>query len=159
MRNGEKLVDVIKRKGPFSFAIIRGGKIVYKDYFYIKGDFNYENLRTSQMLEMMKMLGNFEYGIIPKFLKEKSNDVIWGNYNPYHAQKVDDISKQQKISDSDPFVIEIDYNKIENNDVIVRKIGSIMFEANTLHPYSKTNLEFYPLYSDIKNVVVEYLTA
>jgi hypothetical protein len=74
---------------PYEFTLYVNNNIVCQRYF----DINYFNEDCLNSLELKEMIDNITgmnydgLGIIPSYLKEKSVNHLWENYNPYSTDE------------------------------------------------------------------------
>jgi hypothetical protein len=97
----------------FEFVLYINNHIICQRYFNIR-DYNERSLNSYEMKELMDSIcgmnnGDFgTLGIIPDFLKRKSKDYLWNNYNPYIVQEsAEDRNNFDKIDDFQ-FEIKVD---------------------------------------------------
>lgn len=97
---------------PFEFILYVNNHIVCQRYFNIS-NFKEEFLRSRDLMEMMKRIGGMnmgqfgQMGIIPAFLKEKSMDYLWENFNPYETQNEDSYKAPNKKGDMFKFEFKV----------------------------------------------------
>lgn len=97
----------------FEFLLHINNHIICQRYFNIR-DFNEDSLNSKEMKELIDnicgtSLGEFGHlGIIPNYLKEKSVDNLWNNYNPYLEQTVESYKSPQKKNEVFLFEIKVD---------------------------------------------------
>ena len=76
----------------FEFVLYINDHIICQRYFNIR-DYNEDSVKSLEMKDLMDNIvgmnnGDFgSLGIIPRYLKNKSVDYLWDNYNPYMPQK------------------------------------------------------------------------
>jgi len=76
---------------PFEFILYVNNHIVCQRFFNVS-NFKEESLKSRELIDMMKRIGGMnmgqfgQMGIIPTYLKEKSMDYLWENFNPYETQ-------------------------------------------------------------------------
>lgn len=97
----------------FEFVFYVNKNIVCQRYFNIF----YYNEDFTQSMELKEMLDNIggmnngqfgEQGLIPHFLKEKSIDYLWANYNPYEQQTEETYKAPAKKGDVFKFEFRVD---------------------------------------------------
>ena len=133
----------------FEFVFFINKNIVCQRYFTVK-NFNKQSLKSMDLIDCVKNVTD----IIKKYLKNKTYDFLWGQYNPYFEQKSEDIVKDDNtVEDVFDFQIRVDevvvaHTQIRGNDypqrvrysVDIRKLipGIIAEIQNTL---SKENFD------------------
>lgn len=96
----------------FEFLLYINNNIICQRYFNIK-DFNEDGYRNNvkELMDVLTGMNNGQFGtlgIIPNFLKERSKDNTWANYNPYAGtQELASRSIFEKIDDFQ-FEIRVD---------------------------------------------------
>lgn len=99
---------------PFEFIFYVNNNIICQRFFDIY-DFNQDSLNSWELKEMIDNITGTNngkigtMGIIPNFLKEKSVNYLWENYNPY-LEKTDD-SYKGPVKKGDVFKFEFRQNK------------------------------------------------
>lgn len=112
-------------KQRFEFVLYINGKIICQRYFPI-WNFN-ENVRNSQeLLTLLSHLGALtpnSMGEIPRQLKRKSEDFLWGAYNRYYEQQPAEVNVgKNNFEKEDKFTFEI---KVDDEP-----IGTTSFSGN-----------------------------
>lgn len=115
----------------FEFVFYVNRNIVCQRYFHIY-DYNENFTQSVELKEMLDNIGGMnngefgEQGLIPNYLKEKSMDYLWDNYNPYEVQN--DESYKAPAKKGDVFKFEFRVDK--------RTVGEIQFDNEffTLNP-------------------------
>jgi hypothetical protein len=113
----------------FEFLLYINNHIICQRYFNIR-DYNEDVINSYDIKDLMDRIvgtdtdGFGGMGIIPKHLKDKSVDYLWGNFNPYDP-KIEEGAKNifEKI---DNFQFEI---KVDKNSV-----GKAQFSGNNFPP-------------------------
>lgn len=88
----------------FEFLLYINNNIICQRYFNIK-DFNEETYdgNIKELMDSLTGMNNGKYGtmgLIPNFLKQRSKDYTWSNYNPYAStQEVTARNLFEKIDD------------------------------------------------------------
>lgn len=93
---------------PYEFVLYINNKIICQRYFNIK-DFRKNEVDIKEMMDSICGLNNGDFGlpgIIPNFLKEKTYEYLWSNYNPYIVQTQEDIKVQSDKNDEFQFEIK-----------------------------------------------------
>ena len=131
----------------FEFVLYINNHIICQRYFNIR-EFNENSVNSWEMKDLMDAIcgmnnGYFgSMGIIPNYLKNKSKDYLWNNYNPYFVQpdqeprnifeKVDDFQFEIKIDKKSVAKSVFSGNyfppKVRYAVVIKEIIPTIMFE-------------------------------
>jgi hypothetical protein len=102
---------------PFEFILYINNKIICQRFFSIR-DYNEESLESLELKEMIDSIcginnGEFgELGILPNFLKEKSNDYLWNNYNPYSVSQSQEVRSAYEKEDDFQFEVRVDKKTI-----------------------------------------------
>ena len=98
----------------FEFVLYINNNIICQRYFHIF-DFNEESIKSLELKEMMDEIagmhnGNLGWslGIIPSFLKRKSMQYLWDNYNPYFIQTEESYKTPPKKGDVFQFEFKVD---------------------------------------------------
>lgn len=94
---------------PYEFTLFVNNNIVCQRYFDIY-NFNEDSLKSLELKEMMDNITGMNcdgLGIIPTYLKKKSIDYLWDNYNPYST----DDSYKSTSKKRDQFRFEFKVNK------------------------------------------------
>lgn len=111
IENGTKKVEEQR----FEFILYINDHIICQRYFNIR-DYNENCLNSYELKELMDNIAgmNTDYfgslGIIPKYLKRKSIDYLWDNYNPYFGQKEE--TNKNIFDKLDNFQFEIKVDKM-----------------------------------------------
>lgn len=90
----------------FEFLLYINNNIICQRYFNIKDFDNVKNVK--ELMDNLTGMNNGQYGtlgIIPNFLKERSKDFIWANYNPYATTQ--DLVVRNLFEKIDNFQFEI----------------------------------------------------
>lgn len=101
----------------FEFVFYVNNNIICQRYFHIY-DFNDDSLKSLELKEMMDNIGGMnngqfgEQGIIPNFLKTKSLNYLWENYNPYATQNDDSYKAPAKKGDIFKFEFKVDKKSV-----------------------------------------------
>src|SRR5574343_1544655 len=73
----------------FEFLFYINNNIICQRYFNIR-DYNEDVLQSTELKELIDTIAGTsnngiigDMGIIPNFLKEKSKDYLWNNFDPY----------------------------------------------------------------------------
>jgi hypothetical protein len=112
----------------FEFVFYVNRNIVCQRYFHIY-DYNEDFTKSIELKDMLDNIGgmnNGEQGLIPNYLKNKSMDYLWDNYNPYELQSEDSYKAPAKKGDVFKFEFRVDK----------RTVGEIQFDNEffTLNP-------------------------
>jgi len=97
----------------FEFILYINDHIICQRYFNIR-DYNEDSVKSLEMKDLMDNIvgmnnGDFgSLGIIPRYLKNKSVDYLWDNYNPYMPQKEETVKNIFEKLDNFQFEIKID---------------------------------------------------
>ncbi len=115
----------------FEFVFYVNKNIVCQRYFNIY-DFNEDFLQSLELKEMLDDIGGMnngefgQQGLIPNYLKRKSIDYLWDNFNPYEVQNEESYKAPAKKGDVFKFEFRVDK----------RTVGEIQFDNEffTLNP-------------------------
>jgi hypothetical protein len=105
----------------FEFVLYINDHIICQRYFNIR-DYNEESLKSYELKELMDNIAgmnidNFgKLGIIPKYLKNKSIDYLWDNYNPYFVQKEETSKNIFDKIDNFQFEIKVDKTTVAKSE-------------------------------------------
>lgn len=97
----------------FEFVLYINNHIICQRYFNVK-DYNPESIKSLEMKELIDRIAGLnidgfgKHGIIPTFLKDKSVEYLWENYNPYQVQVEDNTKTQTGKIDNFQFEIKVD---------------------------------------------------
>ena len=97
----------------FEFILTINDHIVCQRYFNIR-DYNEDVIQSLEMKELMDTITGMnngswgELGILPKFLKSKSVDILWNNYNPYFIKPEEGAKNIFEKVDNFQFEIKVD---------------------------------------------------
>jgi hypothetical protein len=98
----------------FEFILYINNHIICQRYLNIR-DFNEKSVNSYEMKELMDSIcgmnnGDFgSLGIIPNYLKGKSKNYLWHNYNPYSEQE--EVEYKDIFEKPDDFQFEIRIDK------------------------------------------------
>lgn len=101
----------------FEFVFYVNNNIICQRYFHIY-DFNEDALKSLELKDMMDSIGGMnngqfgELGIIPNYLKTKSLNYLWENYNPYSVQNDDSYKAPAKKGDVFKFEFKVDKRSV-----------------------------------------------
>lgn len=101
----------------FEFLLYINNHIICQRYFNIR-DYNEEVISSSEMKNLVDSIVGMDIdgfggmGIIPKHLKNKSVDYLWGNYNPYFLQQEEGPKNIYDKIDNFQFEIKVDKNSV-----------------------------------------------
>ena len=116
----------------FEFVLtINDGKIVCQRLFNVF-DYNEEVINSLDLKELSDIISGVNIddlgsmGIIPNFLKKKSIDYLWNNFNPYYVPSEDVTVKPmvEKADKIDYFQFEI---KVDKRTVIKSQFSGNLF--------------------------------
>lgn len=137
----------------FEFVLYINNHIICQRYFNIK-DFNEESIKSWEMKELMDNLcgmnnGQFgEMGIVPNFLKSKSKDYLWANYNPYSPNQ--DLNPRNIFEKIDDFQFEIKVDK--------KTVGKSVFSGNFFPPKVRYAVDIKEIIPTIMNEIRYFLS-
>ena len=101
----------------FEFLLYINNHIICQRYFNIR-DYNEDVIQSSEMKDLVDSIVGMDndgfgaMGIIPKHLKDKSVDYLWGNYNPYYIQQEEGVKNIFDKVDNFQFEIKVDKNSV-----------------------------------------------
>jgi len=138
----------------FEFSLFINKNIVCQRSFDVYG-FNADSLGSYELKEMMNEISGVNndlgrLGIIPKFLKSKSDDYLWDNYNPHIHQKTEDIFIQDILEIDDNFQFEVRMGG--------KLITSSNFSGNLFPPRVRYQVNIREIIFDIIGEIREFLT-
>jgi len=138
----------------FEFSLFINNNIICQRSFDIYG-FNEDCFGSYELKEMMNEISGVNnelgrLGIIPKFLKRKSDDYLWENYDPHKPQKEGDIFIQDINERDDNFQFEVRYDG--------RLVASSNFSGNLFPPKVRYQVNIREIIYDIIAEIREYLT-
>jgi len=107
----------------FEFVLYVNNNIVCQRYFHIF-DFNEDSINSLDIKEMIDEIAGTS-GIIPKYLKRKSIQYLWENYNPYFVQT--DESYRAPAKKGDEFQFEF---KVDKRVVVATQFSNEFFTLN-----------------------------
>lgn len=105
----------------FEFVLYINDHIICQRYFNIR-EYNEDSLNSYELKELMDNIAgmnidNFgKLGIIPKYLKDKSVDYLWDNYNPYATQKEETVKNIFDKIDNFQFEIKVDKKVVAKSE-------------------------------------------
>lgn len=97
----------------FEFVLYINEHIICQRYFNIR-DYNEDSIHSLEMKELIDNIAGMNIdsfgtmGIIPTYLKAKSVDYLWDNYNPYYTQTEDGNKVTNEKVDNFQFEIKVD---------------------------------------------------
>lgn len=113
----------------FEFLLYINNHIICQRYFNIR-NYNDEvltSIELKELLDEISGMNNGEFGtlgIIPKYLKDKSVDYLWNNYNPYYIKPEE--GNKNIFDKIDDFQFEIKVDKIS--------VAKSQFSGNYFQP-------------------------
>ncbi len=137
----------------FEFVLFINDKIICQRYFNVR-DYNKDVVNSLELKELMDILtgknindlGN--WGIIPNFLKKRTIDYLWDNYNPYYIQTEDESKNNFDKIDSFQFEIKVDKEVISKS----------YFPANSFSPKVRYSVDIKELIPSIITEIRDYLS-
>lgn len=145
----------------FEFSLLINNKIICQRLFDVKG-YNEEVKESIELKEMMDNIVGIniddvnndvalgEMGIIPKFLKGKSIEYLWGYYDPYRPQKTDDILYKSVNEKVDDFQFEVKVDGVA--------IAIATFSGNQFPPKVRYSVDIRELIPEIIQEIKYYLS-
>ena len=137
----------------FEFILYINNHIICQRYFNIR-DYNEDSSNSYEMKELLDNLtgmnnGEFgELGIIPKFLKNKSVEYLWDNYNPYFLKTED--GPKNIFEKLDNFQFEIRVDK--------KSVGISQFSGNFFQPKVRYAVNIREIIPAITSEIRHYLS-
>ena len=137
----------------FEFVLHINNHIICQRYFHIR-DFNEKSIQSYEMKELMDSIcgmnnGQFgELGIIPNFLKSKSKDYLWANYNPFLTQT--EQTERNIFEKIDDFQFEIKIDK--------KTVGKSVFSGNYFPPKVRYAVDIKEIIPTIMSEIREVLS-
>jgi hypothetical protein len=107
----------------FEFILYINNHIICQRFFNIR-DFNEDSLNSFELKEMIDEIagvnnGDFgSLGIIPNYLKQKSVNYLWENYNPYFVRTDESYKAPTKKGDVFKFEIKVDKRPVISTEFI-----------------------------------------
>ncbi len=138
----------------FEFILyINQTKYIVQRFFNIR-DFNEDSIKSLELKDLMDSIAGInngalgEMGIIPKFLKQKTQEYLWNNYNPYMPQQ-EEINKNiyEKL---DNFQFEIKIDKIS--------VAKSEFSGNVFPPKVRYDVNIKEIIPSIMSEIRAYLS-
>jgi hypothetical protein len=105
----------------FEFILYINDHIICQRYFNIR-DYNEDCLNSYEIKELMDNIAGMnnddfgKLGIIPKYLKNKSIDYMWDNFNPYFIQKEESGKNIYDKIDNFQFEIKVDKRTVAKSE-------------------------------------------
>jgi len=138
---------------PYEFILYINNKIICQRFFNIR-DYNEESTNSLEIKEMIDSIcginnGQFgEMGILPKFLKDKTVDYLWNNYNPYSDSQPQEVRIPNDKSDD--FQFEVRVNK--------KTIAKSIFSGNFFPPKVRYAVDIKEIIPSIMSEIRYYLS-
>ena len=137
----------------FEFVLYINNHIICQRYFGIR-NFNEDSIQSYEMKELMDTIcgmnngemGNM--GIIPNYLKRKSQDLIWNMYNPYVVMT--DFPVKNNFDKNDEFQFEIKVDK--------KTVAKTAFSGSYFPPKVKYAVDIKEIIPSIMAEIREYLS-
>lgn len=140
----------------FEFVLRINNNIICQRYFTVDG-YNKNILKSDELKTLMDSIagmnnGSFgSCGIIPKFLKDKSVDYLWGRFDPYsEVRRVEDTSEKDIFKNEDIFTFEI---KVDKNVV-----AKSTFSGNWFPTVVRYQVNIIPIIPNIIEEITEFFT-
>ena len=105
----------------FEFILYINNHIICQRYFHIR-NFNEDSVHSYEMKELMDTICGMNngqlgsLGIIPKYLKKKSQDVLWSFYNPFAPNYDSPVKNTPDRIDNFQFEIKIDKKSVAKSE-------------------------------------------
>ena len=137
----------------FEFILYINNHIICQRYFSIR-NFNEDSIHSYEMKELMDeicgvnngQLGTM--GIIPNYLKNKSQDFIWSMYNPYSTNA--DFPIKNNFDKNDEFQFEIKVDK--------KSVAKTSFSGGYFPPKIKYAVDIKEIIPSIMAEIREFLS-
>jgi len=137
----------------FEFILYINNHIICQRYFSIR-NFNEDSIQSYEMKELMDeicgvnngQLGTM--GIIPNYLKNKSQDFIWSMYNPYSTNA--DFPIKNNFDKNDEFQFEIKVDK--------KSVAKTSFSGGYFPPKIKYAVDIKEIIPSIMAEIREFLS-
>lgn len=132
----------------FEFVLFINDHIICQRFFDIR-NFNEDSIKSLELKDLMDNIigvnnGDFgRLGIIPNFLKKKSQTYLWDNYNPYHNQK--DETTKTSTDKIDNFQFEIKVDK--------KVVSKGIFSGNLFPPKVRYSVDIKEIIPSIINEI------
>ncbi len=137
----------------FEFILYINDHIICQRYFNIR-DYNEDCLNSYELKELMDNIAGMDndefgkLGIIPKYLKNKSIDYMWDNFNPYFIQKEE--SGKNIFDKIDNFQFEIKVDK--------RTVAKSEFSGNLFPPKVRYAVDVREIIPSIMSEIRQYFS-
>jgi len=135
----------------FEFLLHVNNHIICQRFFSIN-NFNEDSINSYELKELIDnicgtSLGDFGHlGIIPNYLKEKSVDNLWNNYNPHIEQTADSYRAPQKKNEVFLFEIKVDKRVVAAaefyNDYFALS-AKMVVDIREIIPLIKSEIRYY----------------
>jgi len=138
----------------FEFVLRINNHIICQRYFNIRDFDDDQIIGLYEMKDLMDNIcgmnnGQFgSLGIIPRFLKEKSVDYLWSNYNPYFSNSETNNKSNSDRIDNFQFEIRIDK----------RTVSQSIFSGNAFPPKVRYAVDIKEIIPNIINEIREQLS-
>ena len=129
----------------FEFVLYKNDNIICQRYVNIP-NYNKKCIKSLEFKDMMDNIaglnnGAFGYmGIIPKYLKNKSMEYMWSEYNPYSETPEDPINIKRSET-TDNFIFQVIVDK--------RVVGKSIIDGNLFPHRGKTGIDIKAIVKDI----------
>jgi hypothetical protein len=140
----------------FEFLLRINNNIICQRYFSIDG-YNKDVLQSVELKSLIDSIAGMNNtnigscGIIPKFLKDKSVDYLWGRYDPYsEIRREEDASEKNIFNNEDIFTFEI---KVDKNVV-----AKSTFSGNWFPTSVRYQVNIKPIIPEIIEEITEFFT-
>jgi len=137
----------------FEFILYINDHIICQRYFNIR-DYNDDVINSYEIKELMDNIAGMnnddfgKLGIIPKYLKDKSIDYLWDNYNPYFVQKEE--TAKNIFDKIDNFQFEIKVDKVT--------VGKSQFCGNYFPPKVRYAVDVREIIPSIMNEIRQFFS-
>jgi len=105
----------------FEFVLYINNHIICQRYFHIR-NFNEQSVKSYEMKELMDIICGMNngqlgsMGIIPNFLKKKSQELLWSYYNPFVTNIDSPVKNTPERIDNFQFEIKIDKKSVAKSE-------------------------------------------
>lgn len=137
----------------FEFVLYINNHIICQRYFGIR-NFNENSIKSYELKELMDEICGINngqsgtMGIIPNYLKLKSQDFIWNMYNPYSTNI--DFPIKNNFEKNDEFQFEIKVDK--------KTVAKTSFSGSYFPPKIKYAVDIKEIIPSIMSEIREYLS-
>ena len=137
----------------FEFILYINGNIICQRFFSVK-KYNPKVVRSLEVVECL----NYVVSLIEEDLKLKSMDYLYSQYNPYKAQKTEDVIVEDIYENEDVFDFEI---RIDDKPIAIKRFSGnvypqrVRYSVDIRRLINKIITDIQNMFS-YENITVEY---